>query len=85
VILFTTSDRFDALADAVIELTGPTARDPGGATDEPAPQQPVQEPPEESAPIGAAVPAPVEPARTPHTASARGRGRDRTSRRRGRA
>ena len=52
VILFTTSDRFDALADAVIELTGPTARDPGGATDEPA------------APRGA-EPGPVAPDRGP--------------------
>lgn len=45
VILFTTSDRFDALADVVIELAGPTARDAG-------------EPAAEPAPFGAAGPAP---------------------------
>jgi energy-coupling factor transporter ATP-binding protein EcfA2 len=50
VILFTTSDRFDGLADAVIELAGPTARDaqqPGEDPLQKPPQQPAQQPGEE--------------------------------------
>ena len=63
VILFTTSDRFDALADAVIELAGPTARDgdePGAVPEMPRPAGGGQ-----GAPGRDAGPGPVVPNRGP--------------------